>query len=101
MHTEEFAVWVSVMILANAALIGVTEDILIKRSTDAQKNEGVVSMNDGAIIFFEIFFSAAFAVELLLRLLAHEGRYVNLRMMRILRVLRIFRTLGCFVSLEP
>ena len=73
--TKEFNVWVCFMIVSNAAFIGITSDMLIKKSIDAHENGGVVSMNGNTLVFFEIFFNATFAVELLLRLVAHEGRF--------------------------
>merc|ERR1712136_582367 len=96
--------------------------MVMKEAIDAHENQGTFSMNGGAIEVLEIFFSVSFAVELLLRLVAHEGRFcfgeggywnmfdavlvatsfvdmylvatnLNLTFMRVLRLIRIVRAL--------
>jgi len=110
------------MIFANAAFIGITSDTLIKRSIDAYENQSTMRMEGTVAQIFEIFFNVSFAVELLLRFFALEGRFcvgeggrwnifdallvtvsfvdmylvaakVSLTFVRVLRLFRIIRTL--------
>merc|ERR1719284_165050 len=74
-NTKEFVAWVVIMIFANAAFIGITSDTLIKRSIDAYENQSTMRMEGTVAQIFEIFFNVSFAVELLLRFFALEGRF--------------------------
>merc|ERR1712136_155526 len=71
----EFVAWVCLMILSNAVFIGLTTDRLIKRSISAYESQGTVPAKSSVIDVFEVFFTISFAIELLLRLVALEGRF--------------------------
>ena len=51
-RSNVFVAWVCFMIFANAALVGVRSDMVMKEAIDAHENQGTVSMNGGAIEVF-------------------------------------------------
>jgi len=120
-NSKVFVAWVCFMIFANAAFIGITTDIMVKDSFD--RFDGKSVSNTGRVTdAVEMIFTVAFSIELLLRLVALEGRFfvgaewtwntfdailvvssfvdmylnstnMNFGFVRVLRLLRIIRTL--------
>lgn len=50
---REFAVWVCLMVFANAALIGVRSDTLTKRSIDVYENQSIDFLYGASIDVFD------------------------------------------------